>query len=109
MNSSDYQRCISACLDCVIACEACIAGCLKEKDVQMMTDCIRLDRDCADVCMTAAGWMARDSDYVRDICKLCAKICRDCAKECGKHDVAHCRKCAQACTACAEECEKMFA
>jgi len=46
----NYQSCIEACEACLRACEICATACLREEDVQMMADCIRLDRSCADLC-----------------------------------------------------------
>jgi len=109
MENNQYKDCIKACLKCAMACEVCAAACLREEKVQMMTRCIELDRDCADICRLAATLMARQSDYVKEFCRLCAKVCRDCAEECGRHQVEHCQRCAEMCCACAEECEKMAA
>lgn len=73
----------------------------------MMAECIRLDRECADICAYAAESMARNSPFVQQICQLCAKICEACGNECKKHDHVHCQQCAEACLICAETCRKM--
>ncbi|MFZ6010129.1 MAG: hypothetical protein ACOYXT_07235, partial [Bacteroidota bacterium] len=39
-------------IECAFACEACAAACLREDNL-MMSRCIELDRDCADICMLA--------------------------------------------------------
>lgn len=105
----NYQSCIEACSKCAIACHTCSAACLKEDDVKAMARCIELDMDCAEICTLAAGFMARGSDYAKQICALCAQICRACGEECKKHEADHCQRCAEACFACAEECERMSA
>ncbi|HSF47902.1 MAG TPA: four-helix bundle copper-binding protein [Burkholderiales bacterium] len=74
-----------------------------------MQECIRLDRDCADICALAAQFMARDSSFARVVCALCADICEACGNECAKHQVAHCQEYADACRRCAEECRTMAA
>jgi hypothetical protein len=74
-----------------------------------MTLCIKLDRDCADICRLAAAYMARDSAFALSICQLCAQICDACGRECAKHEKDHCQACAAACRACAEACRKMAA
>ena len=52
--------------------------------------------------------MSRDSEYVKQICNVCADICDACAKEGERYtDMNHCQKCAQVCKRCAKECRKM--
>ncbi len=75
------QECIRACEQCAEECEHCASACLQEQDVKMMSKCIALDRDCADICGLAARWMARGSDYARSLCRLCAEVCRACAAD----------------------------
>jgi hypothetical protein len=107
MNHEDYQSCISACIQCAQACEHCATSCLLEDDVKMMAECIRLDRDCANVCWTAAAFMSRDSQFTHEICRICTDVCDVCGAECRKHDMEHCQACADSCEACAEECRRM--
>jgi hypothetical protein len=76
-------------------------------DLQKCARCIALDMDCAQLCRTAAAFMARASDLSRDLCRLCADVCTACGDECGKHDMDHCQACAQACRACADACRRM--
>lgn len=75
----------------------------------MMARCIELDLQCAAICRSAAELMSLDSEFSKQMCKVCAEACRACAEECSKHDEEHCRKCAEECIRCAEECEKMAA
>ncbi|UVE16530.1 four-helix bundle copper-binding protein [Pseudomonas sp. LS44] len=100
-----YLSCVQACSACTIACENCAASCLKEANLSDMLDCIRLDRDCADMCRLSTSLMARDSALVDEICRLCAIACQACAEECGKHAHDHCRQCAETCQRCVVECE----
>jgi hypothetical protein len=65
--------------------------------------------DCAQICRTAAAFMARGSDFARDLCRLCATVCTACGDECAKHPMDHCQACAQACRACADACRRMAA
>ncbi len=74
----------------------------------MMSRCIALDLDCADLCRTAASLMARGSAFAGEFCQLCATVCDACAAECGKHDMDHCQQCAAACRRCAEACRSMM-
>ncbi len=108
MTDEALRGCIDACNDCSIDCEHCAAACLKEPDVKMLTQCIRFDLDCAEICRTAAILMARDSERAAEFCGLCADFCVSCAQECEKHaHLEHCRRCAESCRRCAEECRRM--
>ncbi len=92
---------------CAAACESCVTGCLNEEDVKAMVPCIKLCRDCADICSLSAQFMARDSAHAAHLCGLCATICDACGAECAKHKMEYCQQCAEACKKCAEECRKM--
>jgi hypothetical protein len=109
MPHQKYAACIEACNSCAVACNDCAASCLKEPDVKMMTACIALDMDCAQLCALAAAMMARDSDHAGAICQVCADVCQACGDECAKHDMDHCQRCARACLACAAACRSMAA
>lgn len=103
-----YQSCIETCFECTESCEYCATCDLREQDVKMLAKWIQSNRDCANICLTAVTFMSRDSDYSKQICKICAEICEACAKECEQHrDMDHCQKCAQVCRNCAEECRRM--
>lgn len=107
MLNQQYEECIQACLECMEACNTCYHACLKEEDVKMMANCIRLDRECADICSFAVKAMQTNSPFVEQICKLCAEICEACGNECNKHEHDHCKNCAESCFKCAEACRKM--
>lgn len=104
MENTKYQSLIQKLLDCALACENCATACLGEEDVKMMAACIKLDRDCADLCLQAARLLQRQSDIALQYLLLCEEICRQCAEECGKHQHGHCQQCAQACRTCADAC-----
>ena len=110
------EACIRACFDCAVACTICADACMAEDDVGDMVACIRLDIDCADICVTTglliARPSARDAETLRLQLQSCAAACRACGEECerhGRHGMEHCRVCAEACRACAEACEEMAA
>lgn len=107
MTHNEYRTCIEACIKCAQECEHCFDACLKEADVASMAECIRLDKDCAEVCWSAAGFMSRGSEFINMICRICAEICDACGVECAKHDAEHCQSCATACKQCADECRSM--
>ena len=109
MSPTSLQDCIEACNACADACDHCASACLREQDLIRMSRCIALDMDCAALCRLAAGLMARDSDFARPLCQLCATACEACAQECGRHEHAHCQACSAACQRCAEACRRMAA
>ena len=112
MSHQKFKSCIDACNQCAAECEHCATECLHEIDAQMLAKCIELERYCADMCRTAASFMARSDEhtigFVNKFCDLCAEICIACADECSKHtQMEHCKKSAEVCRKCAEECKTM--
>jgi hypothetical protein len=106
--SQQYHACIEACVECMVACDMCGDACLDEPNVAEMVRCIRLDRDCADLCAVAARAMARGGPLAQEICRACAEACRQCAEECERHaHHDHCRICAEVCRRCERECRRM--
>ncbi|RKL66300.1 four-helix bundle copper-binding protein [Salipaludibacillus neizhouensis] len=109
MPHEQYQTVIKTLHECMEACNHCYDACLKEDDIQMMSDCIRLDRECADICGYFEQALGRGTPFVSVLAGVCAQICEACGNECKKHDHDHCQKCAKACFECAEECRKLAA
>ncbi len=112
MNNENLKSCIDACNDCAAACEHCATECSHDENALKQATCIELDRYCADMCRTAAAFMARSDmhtiTFVTKFCTLCAEICNACADECEKHThLQHCTLCAEACRKCAAECSSM--
>lgn len=109
MNHLRHQTCIDACVRCAQECEHCGTACLKESNVMELTECIRLDKECAAACWYAAAQMSAGSTLVDAVCRLCADICQACAAECDRHADMHdhCRRCAATCHECADECRKI--
>ena len=105
----DNRAVLDALSRCIAACELCADACLDEADIKMQVACIRLDRDCADICRLTAAFIARGSDHAQHVLKECMEICRKCHDECAKHTNDHCKKCAEACKACLEACQKYAA
>jgi hypothetical protein len=109
MNQQQFESCIEACNICATACDYCAASCLEEPDPRMLARCIALDIDCAQICRSAAGFMARSSELASRMCAVCAEVCEACGDECAKHQMQHCQDCAEACRRCADECRRMSA
>ena len=107
MSHENYRSVIQILHECMAACNHCFDACLKEENVKMMAECIRLDRECADICSYLEQALGRNTPFVTELAAACAKICESCGNECKKHDHEHCQKCAKACLTCAEECRKL--
>lgn len=106
MENHNHEALISKLLDCALACENCASACLQEDDVKAMAACIKLDRDCADICIMGARLLKRGSDVAHQFLVLCEEICRMCGEECNRHEHWHCKDCAAACIACADACHE---
>lgn len=112
MGNVRFKECIDACNECASQCEHGATACAHEKIAHAYARCIELERYCADMCRTAAAFMARADEhtinFVYKFCALCAEICIACATECEKHaHMEHCIQCAEACRKCAVECSQM--
>lgn len=79
-------RCIEECYGCAQACTSCGDACLGEDMVQQMTQCIRLNMDCADICIAAGAIATRrtgsNEETIRRVLDACATACRLCGEEC---------------------------
>lgn len=94
--------------NCAMECSHCAMACLDEEDVKMLTRCIKLNIDCADVCRLAASLLSRGSEHGLHLLDECAELCDACADECESHaDMGHCKKCAEVCRHCAGTCIEM--
>lgn len=101
----EHQEIIRQLNDCANESNHCFNACLQEEEVNMMAPCIKLVRDCADICQFTASMLARGSEHAHHLLKECAVICQDCAEECAKHDYDHCKKCTEVCRKCTEACK----
>lgn len=106
--SSEMRSCIEECQTCAVTCLSdAIGHCLKMGGRHTEPRHFTLMLDCAEICQTAANFMARGSDHHAHICKECAEICRACADSC--EQLGDMPECVDACRRCAESCEKMAA
>jgi predicted GNAT family N-acyltransferase len=96
---------------CAAECNHCATACLEEKDISMLSRCIKLDMDCAEICRLAISFVARGSEHAEHVLNECAEICNACADECEKHaaHMEHCKRCAEICRECAEACHSGIA
>lgn len=107
MERSLIDTAIEACSACADACDRCAAACLREHDVKSMARCIALDIECAALCRLAAGTLARDSDFIVQVCQVCTAACEACGTECARHMMDHCQACADACRRCETACREV--
>jgi len=106
--SEEMRACIERCQSCSTLCLSEAMGhCLEKGGRHTEPGHFRLMLDCADMCGTAARFMARGSEHHGHICRECAEICRACAASCDRLDGME--ECAAECRRCAESCEKMAA
>jgi hypothetical protein len=105
-------HCIEECYSCAQACISCADACLAEDNVKSLTQCIRLNLDCADICNITGRITTRrtgsDEEMIRRMIDACAAACRLCAMECVKHAKMHqhCSICSDACRRCMGACEQ---
>ena len=103
-------RCIEECYDCAQTCTSCADACLGEQSVAKLTQCIRLNLDCADLCAATGAIASRrtgsNEDVIRLTIEACAAACRRCGEECERHASMHehCRVCADSCRRCEQAC-----
>ncbi|MCO6416189.1 four-helix bundle copper-binding protein [Siccirubricoccus sp. KC 17139] len=103
-------RCLEECYSCAQTCTSCADACLGEQVVQQLTQCIRLNLDCADVCGATGSVATRrtgsNEEVIRQMLRACETACRLCAEECERHasQHGHCRICAESCHRCERAC-----
>ena len=81
----------------------------------MLLRCIRLDLDCADLCLATGKVLSRQAagepTLARALVQACAEACHLCGNECarhGEHGMEHCRVCAEACHRCELACRALI-
>lgn len=108
-------RCIEICCSCAQTCALCADACLAEEMVAQLRQCIRLNLDCADLCLAAGSLGIRrtgsNEPVIVAAMQACALACARCAEECEKHSVEHdhCRICAEHCRRCEQACNEAAA
>ncbi|MGG3572387.1 four-helix bundle copper-binding protein [Bacillus gobiensis] len=107
MPHEQYQKLLQTLHECMTECNHCFDACLKEEDMKMMSECIRLDRECAEICGYLEQAISRGTPFVSELASVCAAVCDACGSECKKHDYDHCQKCAETCFKCAEHCKEV--
>lgn len=110
--SQEAKDCMAACLQTAQACNLCgddMIGMETHGDSKLMAKCIRLCRDCSEICLLAAHWMGRMAVLSNQLCRVCADVCDLCAEACEAHAPHHalCGPTAKECRRCADLCRRM--
>lgn len=100
----DLQICLNACLQCIQDCERLLA---EGNDSPGYEECMKLCRDCADICQLCAYLMLRKTAIHSRSYAICADICIQCAEICGRFAGEVFQRCAVSCRQCAEYCIRM--
>ena len=104
---------IDAASSCAITCTSCASACLSESGMDM-TQCIRDDLDCADLCDITAKHLARlnrsDKQLTVSLLAACIEACVQCAASCSEHagHHEHCKLCMEACRRCETACQELL-
>ena len=105
-------RCIEECFSCAQSCTSCADACVGEEMIDQLRQCIRLNLDCADICLAAGTIATRrtgsNEQVIVATLEACAQACQTCAAECERHASMHehCRICAESCRRCEEACRE---
>ncbi|MBC74605.1 MAG: four-helix bundle copper-binding protein [Halobacteriovoraceae bacterium] len=99
---------------CSTTCYTCADACLSQQETNKLTDCIRINLDCATICEATTQILARPASYntsfAKKMIEACKEVCRACAEECEKHANMHehCKICAQSCRTCVKACQEFL-
>jgi hypothetical protein len=110
--SDPLVECIERCFSCAQTCTACADACLAEEKIGTLRRCVRLDLDCADICIATGAVASRSTEtneqVLLQLLEVCATACQACAAECERHAShhEHCRICAAECRRCEESCRR---
>lgn len=66
MSHQENQQLIQTLHECVAACNHCFDACLQEDNVKMMAECIKLDRECADICAFFEQALSQNTKYKKN-------------------------------------------
>ena len=114
MDLNVLAECIQSAMDCHQSCVTCADACLAGPKVEQMRHCIRLNQDCADICVASTNVMSRmtepDWSVMRAQVEALLNACRSNGAECEKHasEQKHCAVCAESCRRCEQACQRML-
>lgn len=106
--TDEMQMCIQNCALCHQVCEQTLSYCLTRGGRHLEARHLKALIDCAQICTTSAGFMARDSNLYLVMCNGCAEACNLCATSCDQFgDDETMKLCADVCRRCEESCREM--
>ncbi|MBG6192409.1 hypothetical protein IWX64_003381 [Arthrobacter sp. CAN_A212] len=106
--------CIEAAFSCAQASDACADACMAEETVAELRKCIRLNLDCAELCVTTGRFLSRltdvDGNLLKTILMACRDFCTTSAIENEKHAETYpsCRIAAEECRRCEQACQDLL-
>lgn len=109
MSDDIREQLVDDCLQCMLACSRCYTALLLRGEAETMSECIRLERQCAGMCAHAVHALSGLEPCGGSLMARCASLCEACAAECRKVDCALCQTCADVCARCAQRCRTMAA
>ena len=101
---------IDSAIDCVKTAEACLNHCIEVLGTgdTSLAKCAKSVTELKIYCTALYQAGSYNSDYLKEIVILSAKVCKDCEKECRKHKKHKtCLECADSCANCLKECKKI--
>lgn len=102
----ESASCIDVCFECHRTCLAeAMTHCLASGGDHVAPSHFRLMLDCADICLTAAHFLMRESPVHPEVCAACAETCERCAASCD--GLEGMEGCAAMCRRCASHCREM--
>jgi hypothetical protein len=106
--SAAMRRATELCHECARICSETISYCLGKGGDHVAPEHIKALLDCAQICVTSAGFMARQSPSHPQLCGVCADVCKRCEESCEQFgDDAQMKRCADICRKTAESCREM--
>ena len=75
---------IEACFECAQTCTACADACLAEDMVSELTQCIRFNLDCADICAATGRVLSRQTGNNVETTRALLEACRRCEQACAE-------------------------
>ena len=104
------ESCMSACLECALACEKCITSCLRGDEPARTVGLITTARTCIDVCSLTAKLLAQESEFAVEYAALCAEVCHTLREDCLKQMKSdECQKCCEMTLRCEQTCQQVAA
>ncbi|MDQ6659689.1 MAG: four-helix bundle copper-binding protein [Chloroflexota bacterium] len=102
--NQQMQDCIQDCLNCHTACIRTAAQCLQAGGDHAKSDHIQNLLDAAEMSLTTAHFLMRNSALYGYACQACAKVAEHCGNECEQMGDTDC---ANACRNCSYSCSQM--